>query len=192
MVEMAVGDVDHLRWHGCREQDGLAFGWGCVEDRIEFLGEPQVEHLVALVEHDGSHHRQVEVATVHQVEHPARCANCDVDTTFERLDLCADVGAAHQLAHADAQLGAIGLDRFGHLGCQLAGGCQHQRQRPLGLGRTLEILQNRQCEGGRLAGAGCGLPDQVVAFEDQWDGLCLDGRRRRIARFGYRRQQLGA
>src|SRR5690606_3856901 len=40
-----------------------------------------------------------------------------------------------------------------------------------------KLLDHRQAEGGRLAGAGLGETDEVRAFEDQRNGLFLDRRR---------------
>ena len=48
-------------------------------------------------------------------------------------------------------------------------------------GQAQELVQDRQEEGGRLAGAGLGGGDEVAAGEDGGDGLGLDGRRLGVA-----------
>src|SRR5690606_34691403 len=40
-----------------------------------------------------------------------------------------------------------------------------------------KLFDHREAEGGGLAGAGLGQADQVVAFHDERDSLCLDRRR---------------
>jgi hypothetical protein len=66
------------------------------------------------------------------------------------------------------------VDGFGHLDGELARGREHER---LHLGALqVDRLKDRKGEGGRLAGAGLRLADDVAAGEERGDGARLDGR----------------
>ena len=73
---------------------------------------------------------------------------------------------------------AIGAQALLDLHRQFAGGRQDQR---LGLARARrhmadgKLLQQRQAEGGRLAGAGLGDAQKVAAGQQRRDGPGLDG-----------------
>ena len=66
----------------------------------------------------------------------------------------------------------VGAQRLGHLDAELAGRGQDDRL-DLVVG-GVEVLQQRQAEGGGLAGAGLRLADHVVAGEQLRDRLLLD------------------
>ena len=55
----------------------------------------------------------------------------------------------------------------------------------------MEDLDDREDEGGGLAGAGLGSGEQVAALEDERDRLALDGGRLRVALIGDGAEQLG-
>ena len=81
------------------------------------------------------------------------------------------------------QVFAIGANGLFHLGRQFAGGREHQgtdagtTKFVLCAAAHAELVQHGQYEGSGLAGAGLGAAQQVMAFEDQGNGLCLNGRR---------------
>ena len=63
------------------------------------------------------------------------------------------------------------------MGARTGRGSAAVASRPaIGGGSACEALQDRQHEGGRLAGAGLGAGQQVAAGEDERDRLALDGR----------------
>ncbi|MCY1187101.1 hypothetical protein D9M73_280400 [compost metagenome] len=76
----------------------------------------------------------------------------------------------------------IGFAGGSDLQCQLAG--RHQNQYLRLAARRVDARQQRQGEGGGLAGAGLRLADHVVAFEDHRDRLGLDRRRLFVANCG--------
>ena len=82
----------------------------------------------------------------------------------------------------------VGAQRLGHLDAELAGRRQHDRLGVLGVG--VEVLEQRQAEGGRLAGPGLRLADHVVAGEQLGDRLLLDRRRLGVAELVEREQDL--
>ena len=109
-----------------------------------------------------------------------------------------DVGTARQLLELDSvalatidwqdveagQVAGVALQRLGDLDCQLARRRQDQRLRFGEL--DIDLLEQRQREGGGLAGAGLRLTDQVMAVEEDGDALGLDRRRGFVADIGER------
>jgi hypothetical protein len=109
----------------------------------------------------------------------------------ERLRPVAD--AAEHGDHRKAGMAAVGLEAVGDLGGELTRRRQHEAARAATWRRPLlggEPLQDRQREGGRLAGAGLGDAEQVAALQQRRDGLRLDRRRLGVALGGERLQQL--
>ena len=76
-------------------------------------------------------------------------------------------------------MGAVGADRLLDLDGELAGG-DDDEDADLVAGRAgvapglVEAVDDRQHEGGGLAGAGLGAGEQVAALEDEGDGRALD------------------
>ena len=97
-------------------------------------------------------------------------------TSTPRLQVLALPAVAHAAVdHGRAQVGELAkvAERLLDLQRQLARGLEDEAaQRPV----PAEALQDRQGEGGRLAGAGLGGADDVAAGEHERDGLHLDGR----------------
>jgi hypothetical protein len=119
------------------------------------------------------------MALVHQVEQTARRGDQDVDAALQGLDLAAEAETADHHAEAQAEALAVGVEAPPDLHRQLTSRCQHQCPRALGLGAFLgggEMLQQRQREGGRLAGAGLGDAQHVAALQQGRNGTRLDRR----------------
>ena len=77
---------------------------------------------------------------------------------------------------------------------EFAGGCENQRARPpsLLIARQLsESLQEGQHEAGCLACAGLGASENIVAFEDKWNGLLLNWGCLLVTEFVDRTKQFG-
>ena len=146
-----------------------------VEDRLEVLGEAHVEHLVGLVEHDGGDVAQLQAAAVEQVERPARAWR---RRRRRRTPARAAAGRSARRRRPAAR-GRRGPCRSG-----AAPRTPGRRARGWAPGRAPtggalaavrgQPLQQRQREGGGLAGAGGGLPEQVAALEQRRDRLPLD------------------
>jgi hypothetical protein len=104
--------------------------------------------------------------------------------------------AEHDQAAQHRLLGVLG-DVLGHLDRQLARGGQHQRTHRVARRRGARVLvlehalQQRQREGGGLAGAGLRRPHDVAAVDDEGNRLGLDRRHRQVAAVGDGAQQLG-
>lgn len=163
-----------------------------LDDPLDIGQEAQVEHLVGLVQDEAAHVRQVELALARQVEQPARSADYDVDALLEGLDLRLVGTAAVDRQHAYVTHLAGGLEVVGDLLAQLAGGDHHEGLRGVGqllgsgparldVGGDGDALQERQAEAERLAGAGLGLADDILAGQRDREGHLLDGERRQDA-----------
>jgi hypothetical protein len=91
------------------------------------------------------------------VDHAARGADDDVHAAAQRRQLRAVALAAVDRQHVEVlHVGGVALEGFGDLDRQFARRRQHQRLRR-GL-FDVDARQDRQREGGGLAGAGLGLP----------------------------------
>ena len=109
------------------------------------------------------------------VHDPPRGADDDLRSLAQRLQLALD-GLAAVDGH-DPQLALVGaqaLELLGDLDGQLAGRAEDQRLDMALL--DIDLLQQRDAEGGGLAGAGLGLADDVAALAGGGDGQRLDGR----------------
>ena len=182
VAHVGAGQGHDRARHGGREQQRLA-GLRGERDQLLHVGqEPQVEHLVGLVEDEGVHVGEVENLAVGQVDQAARGADDDVDALLQRVDLGLVAGAAVDGQHAEAAVLGDQRDLGRDLHGQLAGRGHDQRLR-LAL-RKVDVvavlgghaaLHDRDAEGQRLAGAGAGLADQVGALQSDREGHLLDG-----------------
>ena len=146
--------------------------------------KPEVEHLVGLVEHQHRQPAELQVALLGQVEQPARRADDHVGTGLQRLDLrlvrtaAVDRYDTQRAVSGGQVLGGVGQVAV-HLKAQLAGGDDDQRPGRAGqraLGVAGDAVQQRHTERERLAHAGAGLADQVVAGQRQRQGQLLDSK----------------
>ena len=176
LVHEGISDFKDVGGHGRRQQDHLQLGRQQLEHLVDLVLEAARQHLVSLVEHKHLELVDAQRAAVDHVEHAAGGAHDNVRALLQLLVV---------LAHADAANGGVGhnvhkvAERNNDLldlGGEFAGGGQHQ-----GLAlvqRRVDLLQNRDAEGGGLAGAGLGLGNDVVVSEHGQDGALLDDRGR--------------
>ncbi len=156
------------------------------DDLADFGNEAHVEHAVRFVEDEDLDLGEVHGALPDMVEQAAGRGDEDLDAAPKDLDLRVDARAAIDDRGAERNAAAVGLDGGGDLTRELTGGGQDQDadrmscRRIPGVGVVAENLQDRQHEGGSLAGAGLGGGENVAAGEDEWDCRALDGRRLRI------------
>ena len=180
LAQVPPGQLDHVARHGGREQHGLPGGRGELQDPLDVGQEPEVQHLVRLVQDQGAQPGQVQVPLPGQVEQPAGSADHDVHRGEQGVDLGL-VGAAAVDGHDSCAPEPAGHAQvLGDLAREFAGRHHdqgHGRGR-LG-GRCLRhLLQQRDAERERLAGAGAGLADDVVPAQPDGQGQALDGERR--------------
>ena len=140
----------HLAAHRGREhQRAVLFGQG-LEDFVDTVREAHVEHLVGLVEHDGRHLLQMDVAAVLQVDESPWRGHNHLHALLQGTHLRLDGSTAVDGLHMDAvEVFAKVAQVVGNLQAQLTRGTQHQR-----LGVTfsgVNPLQQGNAEGCRLA-----------------------------------------
>ncbi|MEZ4647433.1 MAG: hypothetical protein R3E97_01380 [Candidatus Eisenbacteria bacterium] len=165
------GDVGAERG---REQHGLPFRRDLPDDLEDILDESHVEHPVRFVEHEDFGVPVVDVAAPHMVDEPAGSGDEDVDTVTEHHLLRLDRNAAIGAGRRDAGVGGVGVDVLRDLDRQLPGGNEDQRAEVILL--TLEqTVEDRQCEGCRLARAGLRAGHDVIPLQEERDCLRLNG-----------------
>ena len=190
ILQVAFGDTRDRRRDRRREERRLASGRCGRQDRLEVFGEAHVEHLVGLVEDRDHHLVETQAAALQVIDRSARRRDDDVNASPQPAELLPDRLPAIDRQDARPHLAAIFQERFGHLHRELAGGDQHECRGAAFAGPPDgDPLECRQREGGRLAGAGRCLRQQVAAGQERRDGLALDGGRLLVTERRDRAQQ---
>ena len=178
VLEEFAGELADLIRHGGREEQVLAARHQMGDDLADRAHEAEVQHLVGLVEHEDLRAGDVGGTAVEMVDQAAGRGDEHIEAARQRLDLRAMADAAEDDRNLHAHMASIGAKTVGDLGREFARRREHehaaafQRPRPrIGL----QAMENRQCEGSGLAGAGLGDAEQVLAFEDRGNRLRLNG-----------------
>ena len=180
VVEVLLRDAPDLRGHRRREERHVLVVRGVGEDRLDVVREAHLEHLVGLVEDEEAQLTQVERALLEVVHDPARRADDDVHAAAQRAELHAVGLPAVDGQHVHArQPSGIPLEGLAHLEGELSRGSEHERLRRLLL--EVELAEDGQREGRRLAGAGLREADDVPPLEQRRDRRLLDRRRVLVA-----------
>ena len=148
------------------------------DDALDVVDEAHVEHAVGFVEHQHLDLVEAQRALVDQIEQAAGGRDQHVDAVRERAHLLVDRHAADGERDGErADVAAVGAEAVGDLRGQFARRREHQHAagflvgpQPLGG----EVIEDRQREGGRLAGAGLRDADDVAALHGEGNGLGLD------------------
>ena len=176
----AAGQRGNAIGVGGREQQGLTIRRALAHHGFDIAEKAHVQHAIGLVQHQGLEVADIELAALHQIHHTARCADHDVRAVFQRGNLVARGHAAIDGDDLDIVLGPRQAADFGgNLIGQLPRGAQHQGLD--GKPARIQAVDHGQAEGSRLAAAGAGLCDQVLALQGQRQAGGLDGRHLRIA-----------
>ena len=175
-VQVPPGERDHLTGHGGREEHGLPVRRGEFQDPLHVGQEPEVEHLVGLVEHQRAHVRQVQVALADQVEQAPGGSHHHVHARAQRVDLRLVSAAAVHRDHPRLAGLAGRLQVVGDLDRQFPGRHHDQGTGPARGHRRLQgqPLQQRNAERQRLARAGPGLANDVMTGQRDGQGQRLD------------------
>jgi hypothetical protein len=172
----AAGQGHDRSGHGGREEHGVPGGRRLGEELLDVGQEPEVEHLVGLVENHLAHIGEIEQTLACEVEQAARGADDDLRAGLQLFDL-ALVGLAP--VDGDDRGGPVRRGEhevFGHLHGELA--CRNDDERLHAvLGGEPQALDERKAEPEGLARSRLGLADDVLAVEGQGDRLGLDGER---------------
>ena len=186
------GELGDLRRHGRREEHVLPFLGDMADDLADRAEEAKVQHLVGFVQHEDLGVAELRGPLTEVVDQAAGGGDQHINAAHKRLDLRGHLGAAEHGGDADLLLLAIGAEAFGDLGCEFPGRGQDEDAAAAtrrGLGVFGQTMQDRQGEGGGLAGAGLGHAQKVAAFHRRGDRLRLDRRGRHIALGAERVQQ---
>src|SRR5205085_4296361 len=130
-----------------------------------------------LVEHEDLDPVEPNGAAAHQVAEPARSCNQHIDAMGQRADLRPDRHTADRERDARPQMPAVGLEAFDDLAGELARRTQDEDPAALALGRATlrgEVIEDRQRERRRLAGARLGDADAIAAGKYVRNGPGLD------------------
>ena len=195
----AAADLDHFRraLEFVRQRFDLARERGREHQRLALLRqrfhdppdrreEAHVEHAVRFIEDEKFEPGEIRVALPHQIDQPARRRDDQFDPGAQRLDLRTLAHAAEDRRHAQRQMFRVGAHVFLDLHHQLARRRDHQRAHPAPLPfaePSSEMMQNRQDEGRRLAGAGLRDADDIAPGENLRNGGRLDRRRLGVTSF---------
>lgn len=125
IVEVVLRDPANRLRHSGREQSHLLSVRGLREDLVDFLGKAHTEHFISLVQNEVLDLTEVQRSLRHVVDHTAWCANNDIGSPAETLQLWAVGSAAVDGQHRDtAELGGVAGERFSDLNRQLASGAK--------------------------------------------------------------------
>ena len=160
------------------------------DDLPHVADEAHVEHAVRLVENEDRNLVEIHMALSEEVEETPRRGDQNVDALLECLDLLALPYAAEDHGGAKLKLAAIGAETIVDLTGKLARRRKNERMRtPRRAWPALlrQAVQNRQREGGGLAGTRLGNAEQIPAFDQKGNRLRLNRRRLEIV-FGLERK----
>ncbi len=194
VAEIAGDQLADPAVQGGREQHPLPAGWGGVQDPGHGGHEPEVGHVVSLVQHRDLDLAQRAGVLVHQVDQPARGGHHQVDAVPQAADLPRVGHAAVHGHHRHAEGPAQRPEHVGDLLGQLAGRHQHQAPRCLdprtpGPAVDGQPGQQRQAEGQGLAGSGLGPAEYVPARQRVRQRPALDRERNLDVPLGQRLDQ---
>ena len=172
----------NARRHRRREERRLSRRRRCLENRIEILGEPHVEHFVRFVEDEHPKGVELQRSPSNVIERAAGRRHDDLRSALELANLSVHRRAAVHRQHRQPNALGVFVNGLGDLHRQLARRHENQSR---GLARVAfflaDALQHRQRECRRLAGACGGLPEQVPARDQQGNRLALYGSRLFVA-----------
>ena len=155
------------------------------------MDKAHVQHAVGLVQNEDLHPGQVHIPLADQVVQAAGAGHQDVHALFQLFHLGRLTHPAEDDGGPQGQVLAVLLKAGLDLEGKLPGGGQDQRadgpRLPGGPGP--QQVQHGQGEGRRLAGAGLGAAQQVLALQHRGDGPRLDGGGLFIAGLGHRPQE---
>ncbi len=174
-----AGGVDHVPGDhaldviadGRGDEEGLVLNAAEGEDFADVVAESDVEHAIDFIADDKFHVVEDEGTAFLEVHDAAGGADDDVGLMFKLFELAGDFGAT--VGEGEAYGFVLGeAAHFGFdLDGKLAGGNDDEGLERLG---EIEFLEDGEAEGGGLAGAGAGLPEDIDAGEGDGDHFFLD------------------
>jgi hypothetical protein len=156
---------------------------GCrLEDRVEILGKPHVEHFVGFVEDEHAKRLELERSPPDVIEGATRRRHDDLRAALELANLSMHRRSAVHGKHRQSNAFRVFVHGLGDLHRQLARRHQNQTRGLTGVAFFLtDPLQHRQSKRSGFAGA-CGrLAEQIPSRDQQRNRLPLYGCRLFIA-----------
>jgi len=181
-----------LLWHGGGENQVLPLSGKLGDDPPDRLDEAKIEHLIDLIEDEKFSLPEKSRAGFDMIDETAGSCDEHIETACERLDLIAMRNAAKDDCDGEPKAGAEHAKGFCDLTGEFARRAEHQHARAATRGRegtARQMMQDRQCESGGLAGARLGYADEITARQDIWNGLGLDRSRCGKSLFSQRLQE---
>jgi hypothetical protein len=156
------GDLEDVLGHGGGQKDNLGRLGKELEDVVDLLGETARQHLIGLVEDKHLHRVGLEDTALDHVVDTAGGTDNDLGTVLEGLHVVTDAGTANTGVALDVHKVTDGDDDLLDLLGKLASGGEDEGLAGLDVG--VELLEDRDGEGGRLSGTRLGLSNHVVAW----------------------------
>lgn len=128
---------------------------------VENLWRTHREHLISLIEDEHLHGISLEEAALDHVVDTAGSADNDLRAILKGLHVLADAGTANASMALNVHEVADGNHDLLNLLGQLTGGGENESLALLQVG--VDLLQDRNREGGGLAGTGLSLGNDIVA-----------------------------
>ena len=184
-----AGERANIGRHRRREEQVLPLPGQFPDDAANRLDEAEVEHLVDFVEHQKFDRVETGDAGVEMIEQTAGRRDKHVEAGLKRANLSAMRHAAEHDGDLQPKPVRQVAEALGDLAREFARRAQDEHARAASRRRAPvghDPVEDRQCEGRRLAGACLSDADEVAALHQGRDGLDLNGGWTRIAEFGQR------
>jgi hypothetical protein len=156
------GNLQHVLWHGGREQDDLSGLRQKLEDVVNLFGETARQHLVGLVKNEELHAVRLEHTTLNHVLDTTWSSNDNLRTLGESLDVITDTGATDASVAFNFHEIANGYHDLLDLLSQLTSWSENEGL--AGLEIRINLLQSRDGKGGSLSGTGLSLSNNIAAL----------------------------
>jgi len=181
VVHVLVGELVHAAGQGRGKQHGQAlFRFRHAAQEIaQIADEPQIEHAVRLIDHRDLDGVQVQGPLFEVVDEPPGRSDQEIDAGQEHVALFLVIDASVHQTHTDTgeltECDGVLMDLDGQLTSRGDDDGTGRAGPALGSAGTVEEpLTSGQHERGGLAGAGLGLARDVLAGEEQRQGLSLN------------------
>ena len=181
---IASGQRFYVARHGGRKQQRLSVRRRCVEDEFQILAEAEIEHLVRLVEHDGSKLGQIKPTPFQVVAQASGRSDHDMSAIAELACFRAHVHATDARHDACTGISIEPVELALHLHGKLTRRGDNEGERLGGLRQTFLFTEQRrgygETESHRFSGAGLGRDEQIPPCRLRLEDSELHGSRDRV------------
>ena len=185
-VEDAPGElIDRWRKRG-REEEGLTLAWKGCDDAFDIAEESHVEHAVDFIKDEEFDAGEIDISLIHVVEKTTGASNENIDAVANGTNLWVFTNATEDQSFAEIDMAPVGLEAGGNLGGEFPGRGKNEDTGRAAFGAAgifVKGIEYGQREGCCFSGAGLGDAQEVLTFEQGWDGLCLNGGGRNVVLF---------